>query len=96
MKPTAVLVHAGSGSVIDEQALIEALREKRLAGAALDTYEYEPLQPTHSLLQLARDPNSNLLLTPHVAGASLPDTRPDDYSEILRFLAHEPLKYEIL
>ena len=96
MKPTAVLVHAGSGSVIDEQALIEALREKHLAGAALDTFEYEPLQPTHSLVQLARDPLSNLLLTPHTADASLPDTRPDDYSEVVRFLAHEPLKYEIV
>ena len=51
---SSVLVHLGSGSVIDEQALVEAL-PKKLAGAALDTYEYEPLQPTHSLVQLARE-----------------------------------------
>jgi phosphoglycerate dehydrogenase-like enzyme len=95
MKPSAVLVHLGSGSVIDEQALVEALRAKRLAGAALDTYEYEPLQPTHSLVQLARDPESNLLLTPHVAVGSLPDDRSEDFSEIVRFLAYEPLRYEI-
>ena len=95
MKPSAVLVHAGSGSVIDEQALADALRNKRLAGAALDTFEFEPLQPTHSLVTLARDPQHNLLLTPHTAAAYLPDDRSDDYGEIMRFLAHEPLRYEI-
>ncbi len=95
MKPGAVLVHAGSGSVIDEQALVEALRGHKLAGAALDTFEFEPLQPTHSLVTLARDPNVNLLLTPHVAAASLPDDRAEDFAEVMRFLAHEPLKHEI-
>jgi phosphoglycerate dehydrogenase-like enzyme len=96
MKPSAILVHAGSGSVIDEQALVEALKNKKIAGAALDTYEYEPLQPTHSLVTLARDPDSNLLLTPHTAGASVLSDRADDYAEIVRFLAHEPLKHEIM
>ncbi len=96
MKPSAVIVHAGSGSVIDEQALVEALKAHKLAGAALDTYEYEPLQPTHSLITLARDPDSNLLLTPHTAAASLPAERKEDFAEIVRFLAHEPLKYEIV
>ncbi len=96
MKPTTVFVHLGSGSVVDEQALVEALRNHKLAGAALDTYEYEPLQPTHSLIALARDPESNLLLTPHTASASLPADRFEDFGEIVRFLAHEPLKYEIV
>ncbi len=95
MKPSSLLVHAGSGSVIDEQALGDALRNHRLAGAALDTYEYEPLQPTHSLIALARDPNSNLLLTPHTAAASILEDRSEDFGEIVRFLAYEPLKYEI-
>jgi lactate dehydrogenase-like 2-hydroxyacid dehydrogenase len=95
MKPTAVFVHLGSGSVVDEQALVEALRGKKIAGAALDTYEYEPLQPTHSVVKLARDPDSNLILTPHVASASLPPDRTDDFAEIVRFLAGEPLKFEI-
>ncbi|MHB8626767.1 MAG: NAD(P)-dependent oxidoreductase [Aggregatilineales bacterium] len=89
------LVHAGSGSVIDESALIDALKSGRLAGAALDTYEYEPLQPDHPLIALARDPYSNLLLTPHTAAASLPDSRADDYGEIIRFLRGEPLLYAI-
>ncbi|MCC7451918.1 MAG: hypothetical protein IT324_31210 [Anaerolineae bacterium] len=96
MKPTAVLVHAGSGSVIDEQALVEALRGHKLAGAALDTYEYEPLQPTHSLVKLASDPDSNLLLTPHTAAAAVgPTDRAEDFGEIARFVAHEPLRYAI-
>jgi glyoxylate reductase len=96
MKPTAVFVHLGSGSVIDEQALIEALRSKKIAGAALDTYEYEPLQPTHSLVKLARDPHSNLILTPHVASASLPPDRSEDFAEVVRFLRGEPLKHEVV
>lgn len=87
------LIHAGSGSVIDESALIDALQTGQLAGAALDTYEYEPLQSDHPLVVLARDPRSNLLLTPHTAAASLPDTRADDYSEIIRSLNGEPLRY---
>jgi lactate dehydrogenase-like 2-hydroxyacid dehydrogenase len=95
MKPTAVFVHLGSGSVVDEQALVEALKNQKIAGAALDTYEYEPLQPTHSLVKLARDPESNLILTPHVASASLPPDRSEDFVEIKRFLAGEPLKFEI-
>ena len=95
MKSTALLVHAGSGGVIDEQALVEALQEKRLGGAALDTYEFEPLQPTHSLVKLARDPNSNLLLTPHIASAFIPGDRSDDYGEIVRAVERLPLKYEV-
>ncbi len=95
MKPTAVFVQVGSGATVDEQALVEALRNKKIAGAALDTYEYEPLQPTHSLVKLARDPESNLILTPHVASASLPPERTEDFAEIVRFLAGEPLKFEI-
>ena len=89
----AYLIAAGSGSVIDEQALIDALKSGQLAGAALDTYEYEPLPPDHPLLIIARDPFSNLLLTPHTAGASGNGTFDEDYGEIMRYLAGEPLRY---
>ncbi len=95
MKPGAMLVHAGSGSVIDEQALVTALKSGKLAGAALDTFEYEPLAPTHPLVAMARDPRSNLLLTPHTAAASLPNTRAADFSEIVRLLKGEPLQYQV-
>ncbi|MFN8419046.1 MAG: 2-hydroxyacid dehydrogenase [Anaerolineae bacterium] len=87
MKATALVVHLGSGSVIDEQALASALREHRLAGAALDTYEYEPLQPDNPLVPLARDPNANVLLTPHTAAATLRPDRSGDYQPILDYLA---------
>lgn len=83
LRPSAALVHLGSGSVLDESALIAMLRAGRLAGAALDTYEYEPLQADHPLVQLARDPNSNLLLTPHTAGAFVAQDRSTDYAAIL-------------
>lgn len=86
MKPGAMLVHLGSGSVLDELALVEALKRGHLAGAALDTYEYEPLPLDHPLVQLARQPESNLLLTPHTAAASAPGSRVDDYAPILSYL----------
>src|SRR5690606_14012390 len=75
MKPGAFVVHCGSGSVIDEAALAEALRRGHLAGAALDTFEWEPLRPDNPLVALARDPAANVLLTPHTAAATLPGGR---------------------
>lgn len=67
MKRDAVLVSAGSGGIVDEAALADALRAGRLAGAALDTYAVEPLEASNPLVALAGE-GANLLLTPHVAG----------------------------
>lgn len=65
MKPDAVLVNATRGGVLDEAALVEGLREGRLAGAALDVFETEPLTAEAG----ARfDGMANLILTPHIAG----------------------------
>ena len=61
MKLGAILINTSRGAIIDETALIEALREKRLAGAGLDVFSTEPLPPTHQLRSLP-----NVLLTPHV------------------------------
>lgn len=66
MKPTAVLVNVGRGGVIDEAALIEALSEGKLAGAALDVFEQEPLPPESPLWGLG-----NVIISPHVSGASV-------------------------
>jgi phosphoglycerate dehydrogenase-like enzyme len=63
MRQDAYLVNTARGSVVDQEALYEALREKRIAGAALDVYEVDPL-PSNSLL-LDMD---NVVLTPHAAG----------------------------
>jgi phosphoglycerate dehydrogenase-like enzyme len=60
--PTGVLVNVGRGPVIDEPALVRALREKRIRGAALDVFEKEPLPDGHPLYGL-----DNLLLSPHCA-----------------------------
>ena len=66
MKSTAWLVNAGRGAVVEEAALIEALREKRIAGAMLDVYEHYRLEPGHALLAL-----DNVVLTPHLAGMTV-------------------------
>ena len=66
MKRTAWLINAGRGAVIDEAALIDALREKRIGGAMLDVYEHYRLEPGHPLLSL-----DNAVLTPHLAGMTV-------------------------
>jgi phosphoglycerate dehydrogenase-like enzyme len=63
MKPTARFVNIGRGSAVDEQALAEALGEGRLAGAALDVFQIEPLPEDSPLWTVP-----NLVITPHMSG----------------------------
>ena len=63
MKRTAYLLNFSRGENIDEAALIEALRNRKIAGAALDVFVQEPLPPSHAFFAL-----DNVLLTPHMAG----------------------------
>jgi D-3-phosphoglycerate dehydrogenase len=63
MKNTAVVINAARGMILDEAALVMALNEGRLAGAAIDTFEEEPVDPEHPLLKM-----DNVVMSPHVAG----------------------------
>jgi phosphoglycerate dehydrogenase-like enzyme len=63
MRPTARFVNIGRGTTVDEAALVGALRDERLAGAALDVFEQEPLPPDSALWELP-----NVIVSPHLAG----------------------------
>jgi len=65
MKPTAVIINTSRGPVVDEVALTEALQHKRIAGAGLDVFEKEPVDPGNPLLKL-----ENVVLSPHSAGTT--------------------------
>lgn len=98
MKPGTLFVHCGSGATVDEGALLDALRAGHLAGAALDTYTYEPLHPADPLVQAVQDPTLNLILTPHIAVGGITaggHSRTQDYDNILALLAGRELRYRI-
>lgn len=63
MKPEAYLINVARAGLIEEEALIEILAKHRIAGAALDVFEQEPLLPNHPFTQM-----DNVTLTPHIAG----------------------------
>jgi len=75
MKPDAVAINIGRGPVIDEAAMVRALTDRRIKGAALDVFDTEPLPPGHPLYKLG-----NVLLSPHCA-----DHTPDWLERAMRF-----------
>ena len=88
MKKTAWLINVGRGAVVQESALLEALSEKRIAGAMLDVHEHFRLAPGHPLLSL-----DNAILTPHLAGMTVECNARMALAaahEMLRMLAGEP------
>lgn len=71
MKPTAYIINTSRGVMIDENALIRALNEKKIAGAGLDVWNPEPPDPKNPLLQMP-----NVVASPHVAGSAGENVRP--------------------
>ena len=93
LKPTAYLVDIGRGGVIDQAALIAALRDRKIAGAALDVFPEEPLPADNPLWKLP-----NVILTPHIAGySSAYDARAVALfaENLTRYLAGLPLYNQI-
>jgi phosphoglycerate dehydrogenase-like enzyme len=89
MKESAFFFNVGRGGLVDEPALIDALREGQIAGAGLDVFEEEPLPADSPLWQM-----ENVIISPHVAGFTLKydDRASDLFAENLRhYLAGEPL-----
>ncbi len=94
MKPSAYFINTSRAAVVDETALIEALRENRIAGAALDVFASEPIACDHPFIQEMGD---RVIVTPHIAGATndaIANHTRMILSDIKRFLAGENLLYE--
>ncbi len=93
MKPDAYLINVGRGAQVDEAALVDALRNRRIAGAALDVFEREPLPADSPLWDL-----EHLLITPHTAGLTdrLWERHYDLFSENLRrYLSAQSLRFVV-
>jgi hypothetical protein len=91
--PEGVLVNLARGEVVDEEALVRALQEDRIRGAALDVFREEPLPPSSPLWSL-----ENVLVTPHTSGVSprVWDRQTDLILEnVRRYLAGEPPLNEV-
>src|SRR5437588_6405325 len=93
MKPGAVLVNISRGALVDEAALVEALREGKLGGAGLDVFEQEPLPESSPLWDFP-----NVLITPHNSGATPYYNR--RLTEIFcdnlaRYLSGQPLRNKV-
>jgi phosphoglycerate dehydrogenase-like enzyme len=91
MKPSAWLINIARGPVVDEKALIDALRQRRIGGAVLDVFDEEPLPDDHPLWRL-----DNVAITPHIAGPSTPaEITPIFNDNLRRFLDGRPLRYGV-
>ena len=91
MKPSAWFINIARGQIADEDALLRALQEGRIAGAGLDAFGEEPLPTSHPLYSL---PESKVILTPHISWSSpfIEQRTLDLFLEnLLRFKAGEAL-----
>jgi len=90
MKPTAFLVNTARGAIVQKEALVQALKEKRIAGAAVDVFDVEPPPPDHPWLGVPQ-----LYVTPHLGGTSreaILRIGQAGIDNLLRLIRGEPLR----
>jgi D-2-hydroxyacid dehydrogenase (NADP+) len=90
LKPSAVLINIARGGVVDEAALLAALRARRIAGAGLDVFASEPLPAEHPLWSL-----DNVLITSHIGGMSdnyVEQVMPIVLDNLAAYLAGKPAR----
>jgi glyoxylate/hydroxypyruvate reductase A len=91
MRPGAWLLNISRGAVVDEAALVDALRSRRIAGAILDVFPIEPLPADHVLWEL-----DNVVITPHIAGPSTAEELAPVFNDNLaRWLRGRPLQHVV-
>jgi phosphoglycerate dehydrogenase-like enzyme len=89
MKPTAWLLNLARGPIVDEAALLAALRARRIGGAVLDVFDTEPLPAEHPLWGF-----DNVVVTPHISGPSTPrEIGPIFNDNLRRYAANRPLRH---
>lgn len=84
MKPNAILVNTARGPVVDQQALVEAVRDRKIAGAGLDTFDPEPFVKDDEVLKY-----ENIVTTPHIGAATV-----DNFTRVIRFCMENVLRCE--
>ncbi|HXA94840.1 MAG TPA: D-2-hydroxyacid dehydrogenase [Candidatus Dormibacteraeota bacterium] len=89
MKPSAWLINLARGPIVQEAALLDALRGRRIGGAVLDVFDTEPLPVEHPLWGF-----DNVVITPHISGPSTPpEIAPIFNDNLRRYVAGRPLRY---
>ena len=100
MKPGACLVSCGASGIYNEKDVAKALASGKLGGVATDTFDWEPINMDSPLIPLARNPEVNIVLTPHTASGSIdPNQLPDrsgDYTNLVNYVNQQPLIYQVV
>lgn len=100
MKPDSCLISAGGSGIIDENALAEAISAGKFYGVAVDNFTWEPIRPDSPILEPARNPRSNVILSPHMAAGNVPasdaELRIDDYKNIVHWIRHEEIEFRLI
>jgi lactate dehydrogenase-like 2-hydroxyacid dehydrogenase len=100
MKSDSCLISAGGSGIIDEQALAEAISSGKFYGVAVDNFTWEPIRPDSPILEPARNPRANVILSPHMAAGNVPtsdaELRIDDYKNIVRWIRQEEIEFRLV